>query len=358
MPDLDVARVKFLADLSAALDTALNWPGPEKPLVLVTAPGGVGKTHATAQLLKGHRVTWFGERNEMLSQVQTFLGLPLAGVAPLQGPVGFVPSVEKRIARKDAGACTQYVTRVEPLEKQQLGRYTESLGCRTCPDRSPCVYQNWKPSKDWLFVPHVWLGLDVDHKTLFDTRDIVVIDESPMSEMLDGVTLERWELDALLTQLRQASARKPPNAAGRAFVALFEQALDLLGDPPPARKRVELRKLAADVGFQFVSNLPSMQKVGRSQAIDPNLAQVDPWSVADATRSLSHVPWELRAKLPLLADALAADVQQRPACVLVLPDGSEKSHGGIAAGHYRPLPVPADLPLVVLDATGDEGRYW
>ncbi len=354
MPTLDAARADFHDRLSKALSEALAWPTIPKPLVLVTAPGGIGKSHMTAQLLSGHRVTWFGERNRLLPQLDGFLSGALPGVQPLPGPLPPRPTtIEKQIAREDPGACSEFDARVRPLMQAKLGRYIESMACRTCPALKSCTYQNWKPSKDWLFAPHVWLGLAVDHADMFHGRDIVVIDESPFGEVLDGVSLAAWEMDLLVTKLREL-----PDAtvATKAFIAIFEQALAILRSPPKGRGRVELRQLVADLGFQFLADLrprlnplPERQRKAGYDVVDPN-------GVATVVKQLTSVESGVRGKLSALADALSADTAARPTCVLVLP--GDKTKAGIAAGHFKPLPVPDHLPLVVLDATGDPGRYW
>jgi hypothetical protein len=354
MPTLDAARADFHHRLAKALSEALAWPTIPKPLVLVTAPGGIGKSHMTAQLLSGHRVTWFGERNRLLPQLDGFLSGTLPGVQRLPGPIPPGPTtIEKQIAREDPGACSELDARVRPLMQANLGRYIESMACRMCPALKSCTYQNWKPSKDWLFAPHVWLGLAVDHTDMFRGRDVVVIDESPFGEVLDGVSLAAWEMDLLVTKLREL-----PDAtvATKAFIAIFEQALAILRSPPKGRARVELRQLVADLGFQFLADLrprlnllPERQRKAGYDVVDPN-------GVATVVKQLTGVESGVRGKLSALADALSADTAARPTCVLVLP--ADKTKAGIAAGHFKPLPVPDHLPLVVLDATGDPARYW
>jgi hypothetical protein len=160
-------------------------------------------------------------------------------------------------------------------------------------------------------------------------------------------------MDLLVTKLREL-----PDAtvATKAFIAIFEQALAILRSPPKGRGRVELRQLVADLGFQFLADLrprlnplPERQRKAGYDVVDPN-------GVATVVKQLTSVESGVRGKLSALADALSADTAARPTCVLVLP--GDKTKAGIAAGHFKPLPVPDHLPLVVLDATGDPGRYW
>ena len=364
--DLTTARAKLVAMLTDALNQALTPSARPAPVVIVNAPGGIGKTHVTAQLLQHRRVTWFGERNKLLAQVQGFLDTPLPGVTPMPPAAGTTtsgaPSVEKRPSREDQGFCSQLDKRIKPLQVLGLGRFEERMGCRYCPDRNRCKYQNWAPSTPWLFSSHARLGLRNNDEHLFSGREIVVIDESPIKEMLRSVTFNKHEIEQLLAALRDVHGSGRWTPASRAFTQLFEVVRDLLNDPPPNRRRVELRVLLRELGYLFIDNLPKAEEQLRAAAnrieeqpvkdADDSLMRIDPMATASLIQELQFIGGQgLGAKLHKLADALAADRGPRPTCVVVLP--SKEGSGGIAGGQLVPLPVPPNLPIVLLDATCD-----
>lgn len=376
--DLSTARAELAVKLTAALTEALSPSAGPAPLILVDAAGGLGKSHFTAQLLRLRRVTWFGERNKMLADVKDFLNTPISGLVPLPASATAtttgVPSIEKRPSREDKGFCSQFDKRIKPLQMFGLGRFEQRMGCRLCPDVNTCRYQNWRPSTPWLFSSHARLGLRNDDKYLFEGREIVVIDESPVKEILRATTLEVYEIERLLFCLKEFKPTALSELAAEAFRRLFEVILDLLGDPPPARRRVELRVLLEELGYGFIDNLPATEEQVRSAAnlvtrqrqgergtesakdAAARIRPIDPMSTAYLIQELQFIGAEgLGAKLHRLADALAADTGARPTCVLVLP--SEQGRGGILAGQRVTPPIPAHLPLVILDATSDEWIY-
>ena len=370
--DLTTARAEFVGKLTDALNEALASGQVPAPLICVRAPGGVGKTHVGAQLLRDRQVVWFGERNSMLGQLEDFLRTPLLGVTPLPpspaaGPSP-TPDVEKRPSREDPGFCSQLEKRIKPLQRVGLGRFEQRMACRHCPDRDGCAYQNWKQSKRWLFATHARLGLRNSDEHLFKGREIVVIDESPVKEMLQAITLTKWDMVELLSALRDFEAGGRWTCASRAFTQLFEVVRDLLDDPPPGRRRVELRVLLRELGYRFIDNLPTAEEqlraasnlvAGQSPAnqvrandVEDNVQHIDPMSTAELIWELQFTGGQgLGAKLHKLADALAADSGARPTCVVVLP--SDEGKGGIAAGQLVVPPIPRELPIVLLDATCD-----
>jgi hypothetical protein len=353
--DLVTARAKFATDLAAAFDKALNSTNAIKPVVLVKGPGGLGKSHVTSHLLRHRRVVWFAPTNAALAQLEGFLDAPLHSIQPLVGSGPARPDVEKRIARDDHGACLD-PKRIANAQARGLGRFMEREACKGCPLRAFCTYQNWKPSKDWLFAPHARLALDTGDKYLFTGREIAVIDESPLTTMLGGVSFTDYEVREGVHVLKNQPGQAASTAGRSALVTLFEQAQDLLDHPPSDRRRVALRPLVEDLGYHFINRVGSIAKPlhGLGQLKLKRLTTVDPSSVAQFVRLYSGPVW-VREKLLLLADALASDDKERPATVLVLPKSNQK--GGIAAGHFRPLPVPPGLPVVVLDATADSVLY-
>jgi hypothetical protein len=388
---LSAARATFIANLAAELTTVLagsppvqvvEGPGagapldeavPSAPLVLVTAPGGLGKSHITCQLLRDRRVVWFGERNALQTQIEKFLSAPLAGVTPLpprQGAATAAPSLERRPARHDAGFCSQFRQRVEPLRHMGLGRFMKALACRKCPAAPGCAYLEWTPETSWLFAPHARLGLGADDDNLFKGRDIVVIDESPHAQILQAVTLGAHELDAIIAKLRSAKIPKARVRAADALVLVLGTALDLLTNPPPRRSRVELRLLLRDLGVRFINFIPTLKqtlqnamsadgRVGRAglqKAADDldGVVRIDPEALAALMR-VSALPRPLAEKMIRLGDALADDVRERPGCVIVLP--APHFNGGIAAGRFVEPKIPSQLPVVVLDATGEPLLY-
>lgn len=372
MPNLDLttARAELVTKLTKVLDEAVTTTsGESAPIIVVNAPGGLGKTHITAQLLRERRVVWFGERNALLGQLGDFLTTPLPGVTPLPPSPGTQPSptpdLEKRPSREDPGFCSQLEQRVKPLQRRGLGRFEQRMACRFCPDRDPCTYQNWKPSRRWLFATHARLGLRNNDEHLFKGREIVIIDESPVKEMLQSVTLTRWEIDELLLALRDVDASGKTTCASRAFTHLFDVVLDLLNDPPPNRRRVELRVLLRELGYRFIDNLPTAEEKLRAASnpiagqlpadredVQDNIQRIDPMSTAELIRELQFIGGQgLGVKLHKLADALAADGGARPTSVVVLP--SAEGRGGIAAGQLVLPPIPPKLPIVLLDATSD-----
>ena len=164
--------------------------------------------------------------------------------------------------------------------------------------------------------------------------------------------------------------------AAQAFSQLFEVLLDLLKDPPPARRRIELRVLLQELGYKFIDKLPTAEEQIQTAASlvagqrslnnenDPqsknddetDLHRVDPMSTAYLIQELQFLGREgLGAKLHKLADALTADTGPRPTCVLVLP--SKEVRGGIVAGQLALPPIPSHLPIVILDATCDRLLY-
>lgn len=110
-----------------------------------------------------------------------------------------------------------------------------------------------------------------------------------------------------------------------------------------------LRDLVDDLGIQFVRRVMSSKHFKRSQYRRTDVRVVDPNAVATFLKEARGLRTGLVEKLQTLADALADDEAARPATVLVLA-GSAR---GIAAGHFRPLPIPDDVPVVLLDATAD-----
>lgn len=373
--DLTTARTKFVARLEDALNKAFTSSEVPAPIIVVTVPGGLGKTHLTAQLLRDRRVVWFGERNNLLGQLGDFLNTPLPGVTPLSPAPGtgpsLTPELEKRPSREDPGFCSQLEQRVKPLQSIGLGRFEQSMACKFCPDRDGCVYQTWRPSRRWLFATHVRLGLRNRDEHLFKGREIVVIDESPVKEMLQSVTFNKYEIEQILSVLKDFQDAAPSTTASRAFTQLFEVVRDLLDDPPPGRRRVELRVLLRELGYRFIDNLPTAEEqlqaasnliAGRSPAdeedqqwakdVEDNIQRIDPMSTAELIQELQFIGGQgLGAKLHKLADSLAADAGARPTCVVVLP--SKEGNGGIAASQIVLPPIPPHLPIVLLDATCD-----
>jgi hypothetical protein len=226
----------------------------------------------------------------------------------------------------------------------------------------------------WLFSSHARLGLRNEDKYLFEGREIVVIDESPVKEVLQAVTLEQHEIDRILSALKDPDVIALDELSGHAFTRLFEVASDLLTDPPPNRRRIELRVLLKELGYKFIDKLPRAEEqtqvaadllVGQSQDDDGDaqntdaelgVCQIDPMSTARLIQQLQFIGGQgLGAKLHKLADALSADTGARPTCVLVVP--SDESRGGIVAGHRVVPPIPPQVPVVILDATCDQLLY-
>ncbi|MRG98231.1 hypothetical protein [Polyangium spumosum] len=376
--DLATARAELAAKLTHALNEALAPSAAPAPIVLVDAPGGLGKSHITARLLQHRRVTWFGERNRLLGAVEGYLSTPLLGVVPLPPAtttaVTSNAGIEKRPSREDEGFCSQFDKRIKPLQMFGLGRFEQRMGCKLCPDRDTCKYQNWRPSKPWLFASHARLGLRNDDKYLFEGREIVVIDESPVKEVLQAVTLEPYEIHQILSALKAPDVVALGELSTRAFTQLFEVVSDLLDDPPPNRRRIELRVLLRELGYVFVDGLPRAEEQIRAAArllagqpeggererqnkdMGAHVCRIDPMSTAYLIQKLEFIGGQgLGAKLHKLADALAADTGARPTCVLVLPSG--ESRGGIIAGQRVIPPVPPQVPIVILDATCDQLLY-
>lgn len=376
--DLTTARADLADKLTNALKVGLASSEVPAPLILVNAAGGLGKSHLSAQLLRDRRVVWFGERNNLLGQLDDFLSTPLPGVTPLPPSPGtgpsLTPDLEKRPSREDPGFCSQLERRVKPLQRIGLGRFEQSMACKFCPDRDACAYQRWKPSRRWLFATHARLGLRNKDEHLFNGREIVVIDESPVKEMLQAVTLMKWEIEQLLSALADVNKSDRWTCASRAFAQLFEVVRDLLDDPPPGRRRIELRVLIRDLGYRFIDDIPSAEELLRAaanttarqppadrkqsarDAVD-GVQDVDPRSTASLIQELQIIGRQgLGAKLHKLADALAADTGARPTCVVVLP--SDEGKGGIAAGQLVIPPIPPHLPVVLLDATCDPVLPW
>ena len=73
MNDLCSARSKLATDLSSALEAARVAPADKKPVILCYGPGGLGKSHTTAHLLRHQRVTWMAPKNSAQAEVETFL---------------------------------------------------------------------------------------------------------------------------------------------------------------------------------------------------------------------------------------------------------------------------------------------
>ncbi|MCC6651697.1 MAG: hypothetical protein IT348_11165 [Candidatus Eisenbacteria bacterium] len=367
MSGLAEVRRSFAIGLRGALAEALSSAESPAPLVLVTAPGGVGKTRMTAHLLRNHSVVWHAERNEMMDQLREFLGAPVPDVGPLvtphapQNATMVVPTVEKRLARADPGACTQYDARVAPLREQNLGRFEKALACRTCPDRPRCRYLQWRPATQWLFAPHVWLALKVEKPDLYAGRDIVVIDESPTSVMLQSITLSPAEVDAIVSALAPLPTQSTATTVA-ALLQFFGACQTLLSPPPLSRRRIALRSLMRDLGLELLNVIPSADDVIAGNAavlqpvLEPGKTRLDPRAIRMTLQMLpKSVPSTLRGKVHQLFDALAEDTAERPTCVLVLP--SERGAGGIVAGRYIAPPIPPQIPVVLLDATGFPAVY-
>ncbi|XXX76097.1 hypothetical protein WMF30_51455 [Sorangium sp. So ce134] len=371
--DLTTARAELVDKLTDALKVGLDSSEVPAPLIHVDAPGGLGKSHITAQLLRDRRVVWFGERKKLEGQLQDFLGTPLPGVTPLPPSPGtapcLTPELEKRPSREDSGFCSQLDKRIKPLQSMGLGRFEQRMACKPCPDFKSCRYQNWRPSTRWLFATHARLGLRNRDEYLFKWREIAVIDESPVKEILQAVTLKKHEIVELLTAVRDFEGSRLCTSAAQVFTKLFDVVLDLLADPPPGRRRVELRVLLRDLGYRFIDNLPTaaeqLQAAGKlvreqpeaderdarraKDAVD-GIQEIDPMATAYLIQEL-QLSKGLSEKLHKLADALAADTGARPTCVVVLP--STEGKGGIAAGQLVVPPIPPNMPVVLLDATSD-----
>lgn len=370
--NVHTARRKFQRDLRAALARALSAPAEKPaPLVLVTAPSGLGKTRICADLLRRRKVVWLSERHEMADELEGFLKAPVGGLPPLVGSGPRVPILERRPTREDTKWCPEFTKRILPWRQMGLGRFEKHLGCEDCPVKPTCEYLAWKPTSSWLFAPHAWLGLRVQDAQLFTGRDIAVIDESPLANVLRATVLRKHEIERLLQAMR-GQTNKGHDVAKPAFEKLFLLVLDLLDRPPPSRRRVELRKLFAELGFQFTGEFHAIPagmrefnqyldavRAGKAslprQVSIAGIEDVDPWSVMRFIRSLANVPTELKIKLHGLADALAADTGPRPTSVLVLPHGHES--GAIVAGQFVPPLVPDNIPIVVLDATAETLLY-
>jgi hypothetical protein len=359
------ARAELAAKLQASLPTLLSSAASPAPVIVVRAPGGIGKTHMLTQKLSGHSVVWFGERKQMMPEIQTFLDTPLPGVTPLLQPPGRV-QVEKRPAREDQGMCPDFALEIKPLRDRGLGRFEQSRGCRRCASFAGCPYFAWKPSSSWTFAPAIWLELKVKNTPHFDGKQIAVIDESPLQHVLQGVSLSAKEIDSLLADLQASPLRA--SLAYETFTKLLVACGELLRDPPPHRRRVELRELLRDLGFQFVDAPQHWHVRMRDDLLaagaipsaapavtKPGGIKVDPGCVARVLQYASALSTEQKKKLMALADALIDDESERPCCVLVLPDG--KARSGIVAGRYVAPQIPATMPILVLDATADRLLY-
>ena len=354
--DLQSVRTKLAVDLRSSL-VAAEHAGPVKPVIVVSAPGGIGKTRMTADLLRLRSVTWLSPRNDAQRELEGFLDNPLADIEPLKGDGPGRPAVQKRMARVDPGACSR-PERFESVLARGEGRFMERLSCRECPARSHCAYQQWRPTDPWLFAPHTWLALGTDTSALYAGRDFVVIDETPLPTMLGGIALGAHEVRLVRDKLQRASLKGRGVVVGEGIAMLFDQILDLIDRPPPGRTRVVLRELAADLGLQFVSRYASLKNPFGGQLRDPSRTQLDPLGIQSMLRALQLHP-ELAEKVHGLADAVADDGPgagaHRPACVLVLP-GDDRIPG-IVAGHFRDARIPKSVPIVILDATTEPVLY-
>lgn len=380
MANIEETRGELQSKLRAAYTEALGSNETPRPLVLVRAPGGIGKTRMTASMLRHHRVTWLAPKNDHQGQLEGFLSQPLRGVAPLRD--GVEPTLEKRPAREDAGWCPKFAERVLPLRNSGFGRFEFRRACAPCPIKKECRYLSWKPTAPWLFAPQVWLRLQVEESHLFEGREIVVIDESPLDHMLRDVVLQRHELEQLVQALPETGAGVDVSG----FRLLLATCLDLITHPPAGRTRVALRSLAEDLGMRFgpmamapdenpvtlapVSDDPAaLQRLTdflekgpgpfRKKHEPSDVMELDAGTAArviDAIRKGPRsVPSDVLERLPTLVDALVQDTRERVSCVLVLP--GEDRMPAIAAGLLHPDPVPPELPVVVLDSTAEPQLY-
>lgn len=375
--ELSAARVQLVQMLDRELRRALASGAPPAPVILVRAPGGLGKTRTTARLVRDRRVVWFGERIEMIDQLQQFLNEPLEGLDPQRGAPPKGLHIEKRPAREDPGMCANR-EELDRVRRLGLGRFEQKLVCKFCEQRVTCRYFQWRPTSSFLFAPLQWLALPVTHSGLFVDREIVVIDEACLSTVLPATTIERHLVDSTAALL----ANSADFLAGHAFRELFSVLSDIFRSPPPGRTRIELRRLLSDLGYRFTDGAagwreahevngtdveqPS-ERVSRKAAKQQRKQrsgdeQAEPSKLIRVTHRDVRFLLEW-AKLPEvtnklligLFDALAADDALRPTCVAVLPRDGWAS--GIAAGRFAMIDVPAHLPIVVLDATGDERVY-
>lgn len=373
---LDEARVHLAAKLDLELQTALaNRQPAAAPVILVPAPGGLGKSRTVARLVRGRRVVWFGERIEMIEQLQQFLREPLPGFDPPDAVPAPAPTIEKRPARADDGMCAN-PTALDKARKAGLGRFEQRLVCDVCAQRGSCPYFQWKPTSSFVFAPHVWLSLQVIDSGLFDNREVVVIDEAFLSTVVRSTVVS----PELVHSTASALVLLPDTGPARAFRGLFEALSDLYRVPPPGRHRIELRRLLADLGFVFtdgaggwvertehrqptVEELPASLrkhlKRERGAIANADAPVFEPTRIThrDVRMLLEQgsLPRQTNELLIGLFDALAADVNPRPTCVAVLPRDGWAS--GIVAGRFGLIDIPAHLPIVVLDATGQKGLY-
>ena len=338
-------------------------PGATAPLIVVGVAPGVGKSHITAQLLSRRRVLWFGERWDMREQLEGFVHTPLPGVAPLPGDGD---EVVQGCVRRDGASCRAYEARVRPVEDQGLGRFTQALACRPCPHLVSCDYQRWTPGTSWLFAPHRRLALSGQGK-LWQGRDVVVVDESPLRDLLLGTHLDLEAVSRIASKLPEGSK----DCAGQALSELLATCRDLLHSPPAQRHRVELRRLLSDLGYEFV--MPQLGFDGAEAALSGNaepdqrpemhghpegargvpLQQVDFFALRRLLGRAGQLTAFERQQLIALFEALAEDVQARPTCVLKM--GGTDQACGIAAGRAVLPEIPAHLPVVTLDFTARVG---
>jgi hypothetical protein len=353
--NINQARAKLDAELTPVLHGLLSSSEKPAPVVLVTAPAGIGKSHLVAQRIRGQNVAWFGERNSMIHEVQRFVDTALDGEPPCPSKA----VVEKRPAREDQGFCKHYKSIIGPLRARGLGRFDQSKGCLRCPDKTTCRYLNWKPNTTFTFAPTTWLGLDTDNPKHCDGKDVAVIDESPLNHLIRSVTFTRRELIDLRANIRQAQLGAVGRIARLALIDMLDTAIDLIDHPPPGRRRLALRSLLADLGYCFKPFTPvrtrdflfgAVTGPNASSFHAPATTEVTVGQIA-AVLTISGLSEGMVKKVLELTDSLVADTADRPTCLVALPEG--QTEGGILAGRVIKPRIPDTLPVVVLDATAD-----
>jgi hypothetical protein len=371
MNSLHEARRKLAEELGATIGQVLAQSQDPAPVILVTAPGGVGKSHMVAQLLRGHRVVWLARRKEQQADLEHALGTPLPDVQPLRSSEADI-DIEKRPARSDAAWCSEYPRIIQPLEDAGLGRFVNRRACMPCPRRGSCPYISWKPTSKWLFAPHVWLSIPINDPDIYAGRDIVVIDESPLDIVLTSSVM-RMDVVTRMLQLVEGMPRPPKGRAREAVAELLGMILHIASSPPPGRSRIAIRELAADLGYDFRHSIPKkrsllessteefldMRRTGfahEKAGLPPlGLEVVDPLELFSRLHTMDTKNTSDLKILGQFFDALVFDDRYRPSCVLRLANKPEKC--AVIVGNVARVPIPSSLPIVVLDATGVPSAY-